>query len=350
MGLGFSAEMDAIKQGVIAGVEVLVGAGIVYGGARVSGAFIGGNIGSMVAGTSIGFGIMMGGAALAYDGVKRVWPEIKADVPFGDLALAALGPYLVFEGALLFGQGEGFNTTATLIGLVAQENFWLAAIGGTAMTVGSLLTLNSINQFYTFLPYGWHYKTGVQIAMLGGSSVLALAGGYKLANDPGFNKFDLGITALGVAGMSYFGYATYHEWMRYKGYVICPQDKKKYYLSGDTRSIDTYDKAVIKLQCDAVGAGLSDRDYRQEYFDRIKKLYEDNANKGIFKTQQAGETTCAAGFRKIQVGPYAECQPEEYFDDYKPSYKQPDSTTANTQNTTGSGLNTGNAKKAGKGK
>lgn len=348
MGLGFSTFVGEAETAALSLVEILAGAGIVYGGLRIGAAFVGGNVGSMVAGTTVGFGVMTGGAALAYDGIKRTWPEIKADLPFTDVALAALGPFLILEGGLLFGQGEGFNATPTLVGLIAQENYWLAVVGGTMMTVGSLLTLNTANQFYRFLPLGYHYKTGVEIAMLGGSSILSLAGAYKLANDPGFNKFDLGITALGLAGMSYFGYATYHEWMRYKGYVICPQDKKRYYLNGDWTSIDTYNPGVISNACST--AGLTPAEIRQEYFDRIKKLYEDNANKGIFKTQQAGETTCAAGFRKIQVGPYAECQPEEYFDDAKPSYKQPDSTTANTQNTTGSGLNTGNAKKAGKGK
>lgn len=351
MGSAISAEVKAVEEGILSAVEVLAGAGVVYGGARVAGAFLGGNVGSMVAGTSVGFGIMLGGVALAYDGVKRVWPEIKADLTLSDLAIATTGPFLLFEGALLLGQGAGLNTTTTLIGLVAQENYWLAVLGGTSMAVGALLTMDTVNQFYSFLPYGWNYRAGINIALTAGSGVLALAGAYKLANDPGFNKFDAGLMALAGAGLGYFGYKSYYEWLRYKGYVICPEDKKKHYLMGDWTNQNTYDAAIIKTTCAAQGAGLSDRDYRKEYFDRMNALIEANEKRGIYKTEQQQNKKCADGETKIRVGPYIECWSNELIAQSEgKSYKQPDSSTANTQNTTGSGLNTGNAKKAGKGK
>jgi hypothetical protein len=357
MGLGFSSELESAKNGVIAALEVLAGAGVVYGGAKVTGAFINSSIGPMVVGTSVGFGVMMGGAYMAYDGATRVYPEWKADISFKNLALAAAGPYLMLEGSVLLGQGIGLNATPTLVGLVAQENYWLAVLGGTAATVGAFLTLDAVNQVYTFLPYGWNYRAGINIAMTAGSAVLGLAGAYKLSNDPGFNKFDLGLMVLAGAGLGYFGYKSYHEWLRYKGYVICPEDKKKHYLTGDWTKQDTYDAAIIKNTCAAQGAGQTDRDYRQEYFDRMKKLYEGNLKKINNKYNHdnkngfndGSEGTCPEGSTKKNVLGLYDCY-DENDQLVKQLWKQPDSTTASTQNTTGSGLNTGNAKKAGKGK
>jgi hypothetical protein len=310
-----------------------------------------GNVGALVGGTMVGGALMTGGGAIVYSRFRsKYWPELP---PTGDVVRALVGPLVTFEGAVLMAQGAGFTSAISALGLINTQNLYVEGLGAAMVAWGALTTVNVANQFYQFLPYGWSFKAGEYVADAGACAVLVVIFGTKvnIFDLTQADLFDLAGFLVSVGGLAYTGYKVYYEWMRYKGYVVCPQDKKKYYLSGGDR-IDTYDPAIIKLRCDI--AGLSAKEIRDEYFNRMKALKDKNhkdlkADKNKYENPNAYLPDCKGKpvtWDRLTSGEDID------FSCYVNGtvYKQQDSTTTSTQNTTGSGLNTGNAKKAGKGK
>lgn len=306
------------------------------------------NVGALVLGTTAGAGLMVGGGIMAYSRIKAAY--FPTAPPSKDVLAAVVGPFMMFEGAILIGQGAGFNNALTALGLVQTQNYWVTLLGGMIFVFGALDTLNTVNQIYRFLPYGWNYSAGIWIALLGSVAMLAVSSAYRLSITLGEDVFDWVIFLASVGGCAAIVVKIRHEWYRYSGKVFCPEDKKYHYVGGDWTNVDVYDSSIIKSNCGAQGAGQSDRDYQQEYFDRMAALKAANKkNLNILKNKYENPS----GYLKDCSGRTLTMQDalSGYEPDLScyPNYTKTDSPVAtDLQNTTGSGLNPG--KKGRKGK
>lgn len=214
----------------------------------------------------------------------------KSIIPYSDIVLAGMAPLLIFDGLLLFFEGEGFN-------FLGRDNFWLAVTGAQFVMLGSAIVFDILNSIFEFFP-NVDYKDGLFIAGAA-TGLLGTSGGLYLIANKQAGYVTYGITAA---------YAAFTAYMIYRRM----QDPRlQFKLDGGVGITND-----SKTECKKNG-GLYIKDTGTCY-------YEDGNNGGMFGSPKDYNTTSMSGGSVTEV-------------DF-------------SQNTTGSGLNTGNAKKAGKGK
>lgn len=114
-------------------------------------------------------------------------------IPYHDILMAFLGPILIFDGILIFFEGEGFNFLGT-------ENFWMAIVGAQLVTMGSVVVFDIVNSIMNLVDIS--YETLLLVGGISSSSVGAIAGMYKIAQgNAGFFPY---IATLGFAVLDYY--------------------------------------------------------------------------------------------------------------------------------------------------
>jgi hypothetical protein len=210
-------------------------------------------------------------------------------IPYSDIVLAAMAPLFIFDGLLLFFEGEGFN-------FLGRDNFWLAVTGAQFIMLGSAIVFDILNSIFDFFP-NVDYTDGLFMAGAATGLMGSSAGLYLIVNKQA-SAVTYGVTAAYAALTGYMIYRRLQD-----PRLLFPVDGGVG-ITGDN-----------KETCKRNGGTYIK--------DTGKCFYEDGNNGGMFGNQVSFQT------RDVS--------------------KQPVETEVN-QNTTGSGLNTGNAKKAGKGK
>lgn len=326
---------DNLTNGLKALGEIAVGGLGIFAGSKLLTAFAGSSsTGMVMTGTAMGYAAMIGAGYFVFDGVRRLVPvEKRAEWPeYGDIAIAAVGPLLIFEGSNLFFQGEGFNNT---LALVSNSSYWMSMIGVAMMAFGGFLTLNSVNQFYQFLPYNWNYKAGLYIAGTAATAYLTVSGLYILGTS--FDYFDLGLTLVLAGVTAFLAKKSFYYWKMYSGKIWCADKKQYTYITGEHVSI--YDPAVIKGAC-------SDAIDRNVYYEDQDKLKKDNSGK---KDNKYENTNSGEGGKTWQ-----NILEDGYDDESKWVWgNAPGSTASSSSSSTESnqtGMTAGSNKAGGKGK
>ncbi len=114
-------------------------------------------------------------------------------IPYHDILMAFLGPILIFDGILIFFEGEGFNFLGT-------ENFWMAIVGAQLVTMGSVVVFDIVNSIMNLIDVD--YDTLLLGGGMASSTVGAAAGIYKIMQgNAGFFPY---IATLGFAVLDYY--------------------------------------------------------------------------------------------------------------------------------------------------
>lgn len=210
-------------------------------------------------------------------------------IPYTDIVLAGLAPLFIFDGLLLFFEGEGFN-------FLGKDNFWLAVTGAQFILLGSAVVFDILNSIFDFFPTV-DYNDGLFLAGAATGAMGSAGGLYLILNNQG------SITTYAVTA----GYAALTAYLIYRRL----QDPRLQFGLDGGVGITNDDRGTCKKN-----GGT--------YIKDTGKCYYENGNNGGMMGSQVDSRT--AEVSKIPI------------------------ENELTQNTTGSGLNTGNAKKAGKGK